>query len=539
MQEIELTFLVPPMRVKGMMRQVHVKSSQEILLSAYYFDTPKQTLAQAGIGLRIRQENDKWVQTIKAYGDGIAARLEHNALLDNEQVQVMLDNGTLMPDLSIYTDTIIEPVLVDFNLKKLTKKLMPLYMTQVQRTTRLLTSQPIKSISQNNKNDTHQIPNRIEMAYDCGQIVLGKNDSVLQPIQEIEFELISGELGFLFTTAKTWCKHYHLCLSTVTKAERGGLLMTGQTYSAATHADLKQLNIKPNSHLPAFVRAAVHNCLLQILPNSSAIVAGSQDSAHIAQLQIGIRRLCVALSAFKKFSNQLNVEWLPILKQTEAPLTTYHKLAQLAQTIQPKLKQQGAPIVDWMTDMPSFMMTLNETICANNFQLTLLELIEFTMSPSDDEPQAQTLAQNKLPKILSKKQKALQKAIHHFNETNQTNSDNNSNDAKNIDQQNNLTDLLTELRHLSEFAAPLRLTLDGKSRQHKPKAKRYIKQLTKTQKTLGQYFDNHQYQQYYLQKSTTDTNALYGVGYFSALSGTDKKRCKKRLASLLDTTTFW
>ncbi|MFP3571431.1 hypothetical protein, partial [Paraburkholderia sp. SIMBA_030] len=72
-------------------------------------------------------------------GDGIAARLEHNAVLDNEQVQMMLDNNELIPDLTIYEDTSVAAALVDFKLKKLAKTLTRLYVTDVERTTRLLT----------------------------------------------------------------------------------------------------------------------------------------------------------------------------------------------------------------------------------------------------------------------------------------------------------------------------------------------------------------------------------------------------------------
>lgn len=56
MQEIELKFLVPESRLKSLMRQTHVKSSQVTQLAAHYYDTPDQQLAQAGIGLRIRKE---------------------------------------------------------------------------------------------------------------------------------------------------------------------------------------------------------------------------------------------------------------------------------------------------------------------------------------------------------------------------------------------------------------------------------------------------------------------------------------------------
>ena len=153
MHEIELKFLIPQARLKGLMRQASVKSSQQVYMAAHYYDTADHALANAGIGLRIRQEDDNWVQTIKAGGDGIAARLEHNALLDNEQVQLMLDDNALMPDLSIYKDTSIAPALADFKLKKLAKKLTRQYVTDVQRTTRLL-------------EDDEKSDNILETAYD-------------------------------------------------------------------------------------------------------------------------------------------------------------------------------------------------------------------------------------------------------------------------------------------------------------------------------------------------------------------------------------
>ena len=42
MQEIELKFLVPESRLKGLMRQANIKSSQLTQLAAHYYDTPDQ-----------------------------------------------------------------------------------------------------------------------------------------------------------------------------------------------------------------------------------------------------------------------------------------------------------------------------------------------------------------------------------------------------------------------------------------------------------------------------------------------------------------
>ena len=539
MQEIELKFLVPESRLKGLLRQAQVKSSEVTQLAAHYYDTPDQQLAQAGIGLRIRQEGDAWVQTIKAGGDGIAARLEHNALMDNEQVQAMLDTNTLMPDLSIYKNTSVAPALAEFKLKKLAKNLTRLYVTDVERTTRLLVD-----------DSDDEANNHIEMAYDYGEIIHGNDETYRTAIQEIEFELISGDIDFLFTTAKTWCKRYKLCLSTVTKAERGGLLITEQNHSPAVSADLNQMTVNKNSSMPAFIRAAVHNCLLQILPNSSAIVAGSDDNDHILQLYISTARLQAALQVFASYSDEISPDWLPILKQTAALLSEYRELTYLASHIEPNLQQQGAPIVDWTTDIDALKMTPKDAVSANDFQLTLIELIAFTMSDPSLEPQADKPVIDKLAKTLSKQYAKLGKTAQmlqskkgaDFDSINGENNDLINDDIENIDIDDNneeqaiheLHHQLTALLYISEFAAPL---LDKK--KSKKKTKRWLKRLVKAQTALHQYRNHLTYQQRYQLKSETDSNALYGAGWFAAMLTRDRKRSEKRLAKVIDSSIFW
>ena len=562
MQEIELKFLVPESRLKGLMRQARVKSSEVTQLAAHYYDTPDQQLAEAGIGLRIRKEGDAWVQTIKAGGDGIAARLEHNAVLDNEQVQAMLDNNTLMPDLTIYKNTSVAPALAEFKLKKLAKNLTRLYVTDVERTTRLLVD--------DNGSDG-DANNHVEMAYDYGEIIHGNDDTQRDAIQEIEFELVSGDIDFLFATAKTWCKRYKLCLSTVTKAERGGLLITEQQHSPAVHADLDQLNIDKKISMPAFVRAAVHNCLLQILPNSSAIVAGSEDDDHALQLYIGIVRLQAALQAFASYSDEINPDWLPILKQTAMLLNEYRELAHLASHIEPNLQQHGAPTVDWTTDIDALKITPKDAVSANDFQLTLLELIAFTMSDPSLEPQADQLAIDKLAKTLSKQQAKLGKAVQELQskkdvgsnniniesndlkdddlqsvdleDSDLENVDSKSDDIENIDLDDNnaeheLHEQLTTLLYISEFATPLLDKKKSKKKKAKKESKRWLKYLAKAQKTLNKYHNHKMYQQRYQLKSKTDSSALYGAGWFAAMLVRDLKRTEKRLAKVADSSIF-
>ncbi|WP_352338578.1 CYTH domain-containing protein [Psychrobacter sp. 16-MNA-CIBAN-0192] len=498
MQEIELKFLVPQDRLKGLMRQVNIKSSQTTPMMAHYFDTQKQELAAAGIGLRIRQEGATWVQTIKAGGDGIAARLEHNTVLDTDHVQAMLADNNLLPDLTLYKDTAIAPALADFKLKKLAKNLTRRYVTDVQRTTRML------------EDDSGEHINSIEMAYDYGAIIHGCDDTQRQAIQEIEFELIAGELDFLFATAKTWCKRYKLCLSTVTKAERGGLLINKQAYSPAVEADLTLLQVNKKSNLPEFIRAVVHNCLLQILPNSSAIADGSKDIHHAIQLAHGLSRLSTALQTFGKFSEQLNNEWLGIIKQTTTALDEYISTAYMITDIETLLEQQGAPSLDWSTDIAQIKLAPSDAICTNDFQLTLLELIEFVMSHTSAEPQADKLAIDKLSKILAKKQANLL----------QSEQDN----SGDIHQQ------LTEVRYIAEFAAPL---------YPRKASKRWMKHLAKAQKSLEMYQQQLNYQQRYQQKSVTNPEALYGAGWLAATLPEQQQRWQKHLHRLHECPIFW
>ena len=532
MQEIELKFLVPESRLKGLMRQAQVKSSKHMQLAAHYYDTSDQKLAQAGIGLRIRKEGDTWVQTIKAGGDGIAARLEHNAVLDNEQVQAMLDSDTLVPDLTIYKDTSVAPALAAFKLKKLAKKLTRLYVTDVERITRLL-------IQGNNDEDGSSI----EMAYDHGEVIHGLDDTQRDSIQEIEFELITGDVDFLFATAKTWCKRYKLCLSTVTKAERGGLLIRGQNHSAAVSADLSQLAVNKDSSMPAFVRAAVHNCLLHILPNSSAIVAGSIDNTHVLQLTIGLTRLQAALTVFADYSDEINPDWLPILTQTAALLSDYQELTYLAAHIEPKLQSCGAPSVDWTADIDALKIQPLDVVSANDFQLTLLELIAFIMSDPSLEPKADKPAVDKLVKTLSKQYTKFIETERRLQDKNAAN-DNGpySEDSKSVNLksrnhnqvQDDLYCQLVNLRYASEFASRL---LNKK--KAKKKTKRWLKHVLKAQKAMEKYRKHALYQQRYQLKSATDINALYGAGWFAATLKKDVKRAKKRLANVQDSPTFW
>jgi hypothetical protein len=274
-----------------------------------------------------------------------------------------------------------------------------------------------------------------------------------------------------------------------------------------------------------------------------------------------------------------------ILKQTATLLADYRKLAYLASHIEPYLQAHEAPSVDWSAEIEAAKITPIDAVRANNLQLTLLELIAFTMSDPNLEPQANKRAAHKLRKTLDKRYKKLLKAESKLHEARNANADSKdltgvnlesvssesinlegvkskgvnlesrepqSLQTKDIDlpakdekqAQYKLYRQLEKLRYVSEFAAPLinNENLKNKklsSKKSKKKSKRFLKHLVKVQQALRQQLDTTYYQQCYQHKASSDSNALYGAGWLNASLIDTQKKSKKRLAKLKSADNFW
>lgn len=510
MQEIELKFLVPSYKITAIKRQTHIKASIQSHLAAHYFDTEIEDLAKNSMAIRIRREDQSWVQTLKTSGDGIASRLEHNHQLDSESAERDYENKKLVPDLSIYTHTPIDKVFKKikktngFNVYKSKHLLVCLYSTDVYRTTRLV----------------KKAGTTIEIAFDEGQVIHGINIEKTQPIQEVEFELIEGDVQILFEVAKLWCKRYKLCFSTITKAARGRLLLQDKLYSDVTHADLKSLNYNDSVTQPEFIRHVVHNCLLQILPNASAIISGSQDGNHIHQLRVGIRRLRTVIKFFGDFSNQIKNEWLLILKQTFTLLGEYRDYEILSKKTQPQLALIGAPDLEWKVDVKVKPV---DAVSANDFQIMLLEMIEFVMSDTKIEVNDK-LAKLGMTKVLNKLFNKIEQAGSQFN-------------YLDIESQHKVRKQLKALRYVSEFAIPIYATKHNN--KQKKRSKKFLKYICSLQELLGDYNDSLVGYAYYQQRVDVDPKAYFAVGWFLANQKHSEKLCTEALQEMKYAPVFW
>ena len=515
MHELELKFAVPSYQQSVLRKNIDTKTAQQKRLSAYYFDTPNQDLAKKGIALRIRFEDSQWVQTLKTAGDGVAKRVELNTVLSLTGTPDTLDVSSLVPDISLITEQAVVAELTSIMpLDELAQALTVQYFTDVERTSR--------QIKKNNS--------RIEIAYDIGKVGIGhlnsqkpaNNPGLTQSdIHEIEFELLEGDPSDLIEVAKTWCKKYKLYLSTVTKAQRGSLLLANKQFAEPVKADLAVLQLHKGISQFAFLQAVVNNCLVQILPNASAIAEGSPDGNLVHQLRVGIRRLRTALKHFKFAQDYIDPNWLMVLKQTFSLLGEYRDKEILQIKTQPLLESVGAPHVEWSTAVDIMPI---DAVRANDFQILLLELIGFTHLPVPaDSPKAKATVAKKLQKLFT----AIAAASDKFA-------------SLDTESQHGVRKDLKSLRYVSEFAAPLFASQNnGKKGKKATKLNAFLQYLEPAQDVLGEYNDNVVGHANYLEKAKTDPNALFAVGWFSGREQASAEQCAVSLKTVKNAPKFW
>lgn len=519
MHELEIKFCVPTFTQANLAKQVESKTAKKQRLSAYYFDTPNNDLAKHGIALRIRYEDEQWVQTLKTSGDGVAKRLELNTILDLSDTPAKINANDLPNQLKLEDNQqLSEQLSKVMSLDTLAKNLTVQYFTDVERVSRL--------VKKNNS--------QIEIAYDVGKVGKGKTKAEQFPVHEIEFELIEGEVADLVDLAKTWCKKYKLYLSTVTKAQRGTLLLAGQTFANPSKADLTTLQLDKNTSQFGFLQQVVNNCLAQILPNATAIADGSPDGNHVHQIRVGLRRLRTALKVFKNFAPNVNAgddsygidpNWNTVLKQTFSLLGEFRDREILQIKTQPMLEAVGSPHVKWSTQVDIMPI---DAVRANDFQIVLLELIAFTHATlpqtlAKSDKKAKTAVTKKLDKLFNN----IAVASEHFAELD-------------TESQHDVRKDLKTLRYVSEFSAPLYMDAkDSKKGKKAQKLNAFLQYLEPAQDVLGEYNDNVVGHAHYVEKAKTDPNALFAVGWFGGQEKASAEKCAVSLKTVKNAPIFW
>lgn len=312
MLERELKLYLPPAQQAAVIAAVQqLPAQQHLHLAAHYFDTPQRSLAQQGAALRLRLENEQWVQTLKMRGSDALSNMEYNHLRPDASL-----------DLSLYEHTAAATLFSQLN-----SPLQMRYQTDVQRTTALITSPTAE----------------IELALDIG-VIQALDQSIA--ISEIEFELKKGEMAEVFSTALDWLQQFHLLFELRSKAERGDTLYEGRLDQASAlslqsphHPDIKETYTTSAS---TFLHQVIRNATL--LAGIDRPQASEKAQArYLMLLRVGLRRLRSCRQLFKP--------WLTASEQQLAQqLNAYHKQFGTRRDsdmiwleLQPKLERAGLP----------------------------------------------------------------------------------------------------------------------------------------------------------------------------------------------------
>lgn len=259
MHEIELKFQVPEPAREGLAQTLQSQGARLRSMHAAYFDSPDRDLSHAGVALRLRCEDGQWVQTLKARGEGLVQRLEHNVLrqADGREAPAL--------DLSVHVDhpagRSLQRLLL---LKGLTAAdLRMQYETLFDRLAlQLAVAEPVGL--------------RLEVALDRGEVRARSGGALRSlPLSELEFELQEGPLQNWLEWLRPWVLAHGLWLDLRSKAERGDRLARGGSTPLQ--------GVEP--------AAALRPQLEGVLRHAAELIEGLGDDLHRLALLQGLAAL--------------------------------------------------------------------------------------------------------------------------------------------------------------------------------------------------------------------------------------------------------
>lgn len=462
--ETELKFQVPPARAAALQGAVGTASARTLRLRAWYADTADQRLAAAGLALRLRKEGRVWVQTLKGRGDGLMQRLEHEVELPPQAGEPVLDPRR---HAATPAGEMLARALADG------AELRKLYGTDIRRLHRRVRHGGAT----------------IEIAYDQGRITAGDR---AVPVNEIEFELVSGPPAALPALAARWAARFGLWWDVRTKSERGLRLALGRDTVPPVKAAAIALPAAAGPH-DAW-QAVLRSALVQALPNAAEIAAGTDTPEHLHQLRVALRRLRSALRWFAGWggdaasAHALEADW----REPFGRLGAARDSDVLAHSLQPALDAAGAPPFGWPAAASG--VGPGEIVRSAAFTALLLRTLALALAPAAEAAAgAPTLRAAAGPVLRRAWRRVLRDAEGFAGAT--------------VEQQHRTRKRLKRFRYGLEFLAPL---LPAKS------TARMLKAVTVALDALGELNDLHTAEARFREHAALDPRAWFAVGWVHA-----------------------
>ncbi len=379
MSEQELKQHVPPSAQSAVQKELMRAAVTHIRLRALYFDTPARELVNARVALRLRQEGNQWVQTLKMPGEHVLSRVEIN---HNRPGPIL--------DLSVYVGTVAER-----SIAQLKGVLGVCYETDVNRILRRVRGRQ----------------GTVEIAMDTGCLRAGNLEL---PISEIEFELMSGDFTAVMALGRRWQVRHGLIVDARSKAERGDQLAMLSHKLCAIDAREQDNQVKTRTRAIAefwaprgaqaielnsdmtpsqALDAVTLECLDQIIRNAAVLaeidtagICTASTPEHTHQLRVGIRRLRSAWSFFNGITPLPPLALRESIKRHFAALGGTRDDDVLKQTLLPVLNAVGQPPLVLDTEQEATDSTLN-VAASVSFQTWLLDMLACVLTPASDGQQ--------------------------------------------------------------------------------------------------------------------------------------------------------
>lgn len=486
MNEIELKFQVPAARRQALQRALVTPKASTQRLQAQYFDTPDGRLAAAGITLRLRQQGQAWVQTLKCPGANRWTRLEHELPLTAETDEPALD-------LALHADTEAGRRLAAA-LGDQAERLQVVYLTDVQRSLRLVRGPGVQA----------------EVALDVGQVRAG---SERRELYELEFELKTGAVDALVALATRWVDRHRLWLDVISKPERGQQLAQGARSVAPVHA---QPVVLEDPHSPdAALRQMVAACLTHLLPNAAEIAGGAASPEHLHQARVALRRLRTALRLYGDWSPEVDAEWAPALAALFVQMGAVRDRDALEAGLLPALRAAGAPLAELPAEAAAAdpVQTLRSPACTRLW----LALIAFAHGEPQDDAQPAGDARALAAAQLERLQRQLARDAKAYA-------------ALADEQRHRARRRLKRLRYGIEFTA---------SMFRAKKVEAYLAQLKPAQDALGEYNDLVIAEQAFGRLVPAQPQAWFALGWLAARRRALQEASRRRLQKWAKRPGFW
>lgn len=287
--ETELKLKVPAadmerLRSHPMLQETSGEQRTEHHLVDTYYDTPGCDLWKHGLTLRVRKDNDTWIQTVKTASE------TSTGLYERGEWESTLEDALPRPDVLV---TQIEPARLAKLLAspKIVQHLTPIFQNTTHRTS---------------WNIALSTGEHVECALDAGDIACGAKHA---SISELELELKDGDPAHLFDLALALHQDVPLQISS-SKASRGYQLLDDQPIKARKAAGV---HLTRKMTLEDAFKVISLNCLQQIEANIPGVLKQDVESLH--QMRVGLRRLRALLNMFEKLVAapaplRENIDWL-------------------------------------------------------------------------------------------------------------------------------------------------------------------------------------------------------------------------------------